>query len=57
MKDMSRFGRDYIQVGLYTEVMFSELNVRFIAIYDNVDSAKGENDLNPFRNIMNVIFA
>jgi len=57
VKDMSRFGRDYIQVGLYTEVMFPEANVRFIALYDNVDSDKGADDLTPFRNIMNEWYA
>jgi len=57
VKDMSRFGRDYIQVGLYTEMMFPEANVRFIALYDNVDSDKGADDLTPFRNIMNEWYA
>jgi len=53
VKDMSRFGRDYLKVGFYTEVMFPDMNVRFIALYDNVDSEKGADDLTPFRNIMN----
>jgi len=57
VKDMSRFGRDYIQVGLYTEVMFPEADVRFIALNDNVDSEKGENDLTPFRNLFNEWYA
>lgn len=52
IKDMSRFGRDYLQVGLYTEVLFPEKNVRFIAINDGVDSEKGDNDFTPFRNII-----
>ena len=53
-KDMSRFGRDYLNVGLYTEMTFPQAGVRFIAIYDNVDSAdKVENDFTPFRNIIN----
>ena len=55
VKDMSRFGRDYIMVGYYTEIYFSNLNVRFIAINDNVDSSiQAENDLTPFKNVFNV---
>ena len=57
VKDMSRFGRDYIQVGLYTEMMFPDNGVRFVALYDNVDSDKGADDLTPFRNIMNEWYA
>ena len=53
IKDMSRFGRDYLKVGLYTEVMFPEKNVRFIAVNDGVDSACGDNEFTPFRNIIN----
>lgn len=53
-KDMSRFGRDYLNVGLYTEMTFPQAGVRFIAIYDNVDSANAvDNDFTPFRNIIN----
>lgn len=53
-KDMSRFGRDYLNVGLYTEMTFPQAGVRFIAIYDNVDSANNaDNDFTPFRNIIN----
>ena len=53
-KDMSRFGRDYLHVGLYTEVKFPEAGVRFIAINDGVDSASGmTDDFTPFRNIIN----
>ena len=47
IKDMSRFGRDYLQVGIYTEVMFAEYDIHFIAVNDGVDSQKGENDLTP----------
>jgi site-specific DNA recombinase len=53
IKDMSRFGRDYLKVGLYTEVMLPEKNVRFIAVNDGVDSAYGDNEFTPFRNIIN----
>ena len=53
-KDMSRLGRDYLQVGIYTEILFREKGVRFIAVNDGVDSAKGEDDdFTPFRNIIN----
>ncbi len=57
IKDMSRLGRDYLQVGLYTEVLFREKHVHFIAVNDNVDSAKGEDDFTPFRNIINQWYA
>ena len=57
VKDMSRFGRDYLKVGFYTEVLFTDMDVRFIALYDNVDSDKGADDLTPFRNIMNEWYA
>ena len=40
VKDMSRFGRNYLQVGFYTEMMFPKKNVRFIAVNNGVDSAK-----------------
>lgn len=58
VKDMSRFGRDYIMVGYYTEIYFSNLNIRFIAINDNVDSnIQTENDLTPFKNVFNEWYA
>ena len=53
VKDLSRLGRDYLQTGYYTEVVFPEHNVRFIAINDNVDSAAGDNEFAPFKNIIN----
>lgn len=57
-KDMSRFGRNYLQVGFYTEIMFPKNGVRFIAINNGVDSAKpGDNDFTPFLNIMNEWYA
>lgn len=53
-KDMSRIGRDYLQTGFYTEVMFRERGVRFIAIGNGVDSAdKSSSEFAPFLNIMN----
>lgn len=58
VKDMSRFGRDYIMVGYYTEIYFSNLDIRFIAINDNVDSSiQTENDLTPFKNVFNEWYA
>ena len=53
VKDLSRLGRNYLQTGLYTEVVFPEHNTRFIAINDNVDSDAGDNEFAPFRNILN----
>ena len=55
--DMSRLGRDYLQVGMYTDKFFPEHDVRFIAVNDGVDSAEGENEFAPFRNIMNEWYA
>ena len=53
VKDMSRLGRNYLMVGQYVEIDFPKYDVRFIAISDNVDSAKGMNDLLPINNLMN----
>ena len=53
VKDMSRLGRNYLPVGMYTEMIFPQKGVRFIAINDGVDSAQGENDFAPLRNIFN----
>lgn len=53
VKDMSRLGRNYLMVGYYTEIYFPENNIHFIAINDDVDSVKGDNEFTPFRNIMN----
>ena len=52
---MSRIGRNYLEIGFYTEVLFRKKNVRFIAISNNVDSAlnDGSNEFAPFLNIMN----
>ena len=53
VKDMSRLGRNYLQVGFYTEITFPQKDVRFIAINNSIDSEKGsENDFAPFLNIM-----
>ena len=54
VKDMSRIGRNYLEVGFYTEVLFREKGVRFIAISNGVDSSHSEsNEFAPFLNIMN----
>ena len=54
VKDMSRIGRDYLQTGYFTEVLFRQHDVRFIAIANNVDSDDpGSNEFTPFMNIMN----
>ena len=58
VKDLSRVGRDYLQVGFYTEVMFREHGVRFVAIANGVDSDKRESsEFAPFLNIMNEWYA
>ena len=58
VKDLSRFGRNYLQVGYYTEILFPKKGVRFIAINNNVDSATPQdNDFTPFLNIMNEWYA
>lgn len=58
VKDMSRLGRNYLKVGFYTDIMFPEKGVRFIAVNNGVDSDKmGENDFTPFLNIMNEWYA
>lgn len=56
IKDMSRLGRDYLQVGQLQE-MFRQKDIRLIAINDNHDSYKGDDDFLPFRNIMNEWYA
>ncbi len=58
VKDMSRLGRNYLQVGMYTDIVFVENDVRFIAINDNVDSAvQTEFDMTPIRNFCNELYA
>ena len=53
VKDMSRLGRDYLKVGFYTEVLFVEKGVRFIAINNGIDSAnQQDSDFTPFLNII-----
>ena len=60
VKDSSRVGRDYLQVGFYTEVLFLEKSVRYIAIENNIDTAKERDSCNEFAlflNLMNEILA
>lgn len=56
IKDMSRFGRDYLQVGTYMEVLRKH-DTRLIALNDSVDTLKGDDEFTPFRNIMNEMFS
>ena len=57
VKDLSRLGREYLQTGYYTEIFFPKHDVRFIAVNDNVDSNKGDNEFAPFKNIINEWYA
>ncbi len=58
VKDMSRLGRNYLQVGMYTDIVFPENDVRFIAVNDNVDSEiQTEFDMTPIRNFCNELYA
>jgi len=56
VKDLSRLGREYIQMGFFTEIVFPRHNVTFVAINDSVDSRKGENDFAAFKNLFNEYF-
>jgi len=57
-KDMSRLGRDYIQVGFYIEKFFPENKVRFVAINDNIDTGnKDSNDMTPFKAVINDMYS
>ena len=58
VKDLSRLGREYLQVGQYTEIYFPEKGIRFIAVNDGVDSlVESSNDFNPIRNWANELHA
>jgi len=52
-KDLSRFGRNYVKTGYYTEEFFVERGVRFIAVNDSIDTMQENNDIAPFQNILN----
>lgn len=56
-KDLSRLGRDYIMTGYYSEIFFPSKGIRYIAIADHYDSTKRENDIAPFKNILNEMYA
>ena len=56
-KDLSRLGRDYIMTGYYSEIFFQTKGVRYIALADDVDSFKGTNEIAPFKNILNEMYA
>lgn len=56
-KDLSRLGRDYIQTGYYTEIYFAKKRVRYIAVNDAFDSNRDDNDIAPFRHILNDMYA
>lgn len=53
VKDLSRLGRNYIEVGRLTEDFFPEHNIRLIAVSDGIDTDEGENELAPIRNLFN----
>jgi DNA invertase Pin-like site-specific DNA recombinase len=57
VKDMSRLGRDYLQVGMFTDILFPEFGVHFIAVGDGVDSKKGDSEFTAIRNIFNEMYA
>ena len=57
VKDMSRLGRNYLQVGMYTEMVFPEYGVHFIAVNDGVDSIKGDSEFTAIRNVFNEMYA
>lgn len=57
VKDMSRFGRNYIMVGYYTEILFEQAGIRFIAVNDGVDNEHDSDEFTPFRNIINEWYA
>ena len=56
-KDLSRLGRDYIMTGYYSEIYFPNKGVRYIALSDNVDTLLGSNEIAPFKNILNDMYA
>lgn len=57
VKDLSRLGRNYIEVGRLTEEFFPEHDIRLVAVSDNIDTAEGENELAPIRNLFNEMFS
>ncbi len=57
VKDLSRLGRDYVSVGNYTDSYFPDHGIRFIAVNDSIDSEEGESEIDPFKNILNEMYA
>ena len=57
VKDLSRLGREYLEMGRLIELVFPSYGVRFIAINDGVDSLYGDNDFMPFKNLFNDFYA
>ena len=56
-EDLSRLGRNYIEVGRLTEEFFPDHDIRLVAVSDNIDTAEGENELAPIRNLFNEWYA
>lgn len=56
-KDLSRLGRNYVMTGQYTDFFFPEHGVRYVAVNDSYDSDKDDNDIAPFKNILNEMYA
>lgn len=56
-KDLSRLGRNYIETGQYTDFYFPNNNVRYIALNDGIDTFHDDNDIAPFKNILNEMFS
>lgn len=56
-KDLSRLGRDYIMTGYYSEIYFPSKGVRYIAVADHFDSVRRDNEIAPFKNILNEMYA
>lgn len=57
VKDLSRLGRNYLMTGQYTEVYFPDRGVRFVALNDGIDSKNSDNDIAPFKNILNEMYS
>ena len=57
VKDLSRLGRNYIETGQYTDIYFPDRGVRFVALNDGIDSMNSDNDIAPFKNILNQMYS